>query len=127
MDGGAGGAVSSLGGDERWGSPLGRQQLSSSAVSWQPAPSLQTAGVLPSHGRRAETQRYAQSPFQLQTMALDNVGLRTLVESCDIFVVVVAVVLLNAHGSSRAANEAVHSQSQGKQSRLLLPTAVLSW
>lgn len=64
---------------KKWGrSPLGSQQLSGSAVSWQPAPSLQTVGVLPRHTRRVETQRYIQSPFQPQAMAVDNVHLRKL-------------------------------------------------
>lgn len=43
------------------------------------------------------------------------------------FVVVVAVVLLNAHGSSGAANEAAQRQSLGRWSRLYFPAAALSW
>lgn len=72
--------------------------------------------------QHAETQHYVQSLIHPQTMSLDNTCLRKLVESCRTFVVVVAIVLLNARGSSRAANEAAHSQSQRRQSHLHLTT-----
>lgn len=55
-------------------------------------------------------------------MALDNVCLGKLPGSCGIFVVAV-VVLLSAHGNSKAANEAARSWSQGRCSCLRFPAA----
>lgn len=62
-----------------------------------------------------EMRRYVQSPFQQQTMSLDNVHLRKLFELCRFFGCF--FLFLNARGSSRADNEAAQSQRQGSRHR----------